>query len=287
MPSVDKALRALLVLADAGPAGMPLSEVASRLGLNKSSLHVTLNALRFRDFVAQSPSTGFYCLGSAVGQLSQTYLNSLDIRSVLRPAVILLAERINEVCHIAVLDGTEILYIEKIESMRPIQPGTRVGMRLPALTTAMGRAMIAFEYPTYDIFESRFDKALFPRTPNAPTTLAEEWERIQQVKKKGFGVDRRRKRRGADRRRRADPEQRPAGRGSQRRVADVGGHRPGRTCGPDSCSAREGAAPAAPHARARRLRLHEREECHGNVVDRGRDAAGAEDGPTRRATGSG
>lgn len=189
MPSVDKALRSLLLLADAGPAGLPLNEIARQLGLNKSSLHVTLGALRFRDFVAQSPSTGFYRLGSAAGHLSQTYLNSLDIRAILRPAVIKLAERINEVCHIAVLDGQEILYIEKIESRRAIQPGTRVGMRLPALTTAMGRSMVAYECTSFSDFESRFGKSLTPRTRNAPTSLQEEWGRIMEARRRGFGVD--------------------------------------------------------------------------------------------------
>ncbi len=189
MPSVDKALRALLVLADAGPAGLSLSEIARQLDINKSSLHVTLGALRFRNFVEQSPFTGFYRLGSAPGQLSQTYLNSLDIRIMLRPAVQRLAEQINEVCHIAVLDGQEILYIEKIESNKAIQPGTRVGMRLPALTTAMGRAMVAREHQAFGAFKVRFDKSLVPRTPNAPKTLEEEWNIICEVRKRGFGVD--------------------------------------------------------------------------------------------------
>ena len=189
MPSVDKALLALLALADAGPAGLPLSEIANRLNLNRSSLHVTLAALRFRNFVEQSPATGFYRLGSALGQLSLTYLNSLDIRATLRPAVQRLAEQINEVCHISVLDGREILYIEKIESNKAIQPGTKVGMRLPALTTAMGRAMIAREYPTYNAFRTRFENALIPRTPNAPSDLDEEWKRICDTMERGYAVD--------------------------------------------------------------------------------------------------
>ncbi|MCY3878177.1 MAG: IclR family transcriptional regulator [Rhodobacteraceae bacterium] len=189
MPSVDKALLALLSLADAGPGGLPLSEIASRLKLNKSSLHVTLSALRFRNFVEQTPTTGFYRLGSALGQLSLSYLNSLDIRATLRPAVQLLAEQLNEVCHISVLDGHEILYIDKIDSNRAIQPGTRIGMRLPALTTAMGRAMIAQEFTTYHAFRTRFENALIPRTPNAPRDLDEEWKRICDTRERGYGID--------------------------------------------------------------------------------------------------
>ena len=189
MPSIDKALRALLTLADAGPAGLRLADIANRLELNKSSLHVTLSALRFRDFVEQSPSTGFYRLGPALDQLSQAYLNSLDIRATLRPALQRLAEQVDEVCHISVLDGREILYIEKIESTKAIQPGTRVGGRLPALTTAMGRAMIAHEFPTCNSFRARFEGALNPRTPNAPSDLDEEWKRICDARERGYGID--------------------------------------------------------------------------------------------------
>lgn len=189
MPSIDKALRALLTLAEAGPAGLSLADIASRLKLNKSSLHVTLSALRFREFVEQSPSTGFYRLGPALEQLSQTYLSSLDIRATLRPALQRLAEQVDEVCHISVLDGSEILYIEKIESTKAIQPGTRVGGRLPALTTAMGRAMIAHEFPTYRSFRARFEGALIPRTLNAPSDLDEEWKCICDARECGYGVD--------------------------------------------------------------------------------------------------
>ena len=189
MPSIDKALRALLTLADAGPAGLPLADIAGRLELNKSSLHVTLSALRFRNFVEQSPSTGFYRLGPALEQLSQTYLSSLDIRATLRPAVQRLAEQVDEVCHISVLDGREILYIEKIESTKAIQPGTRVGGRLPALTTAMGRAMIAHEFPTRKSFRARFEGALVPRTPNAPSNLDDELKCICDARERAYGID--------------------------------------------------------------------------------------------------
>ena len=189
MPSIDKALRALLTLAEAGPAGLPLADIAGRLELNKSSLHVTLSALRFRNFVEQSPSTGFYRLGPALEQLSQTYLSSLDIRATLRPAVQRLAEQVDEVCHISVLDGREILYIEKIESTKAIQPGTRVGGRLPALTTAMGRAMIAHEFPTRNSFRARFEGALIPRTPNAPSDLDDEWKCICDARERAYGID--------------------------------------------------------------------------------------------------
>lgn len=189
MPSVDKALRALLTLSEAGPAGLPLTELAQRLGLNKSSLHVTLGALRYRHFVTQSPETGHYKLGSTIGQLAETYFKSLDIRSILRPAILRLNQELNEVCHIALLDGTEVVYIDKLESTRAIQAGTRIGMRLPAVTTAMGRAMIACEYATFGRFAARFAGALATPTANAPQTVEAAWGRIEAARRDGYGLD--------------------------------------------------------------------------------------------------
>jgi DNA-binding IclR family transcriptional regulator len=189
MPAVDKALATLAELAAAGPAGRSLGDLATRLELNKTSLHATLRALRHRDFVVQVPENGSYRLGPAAFELSRAYTSHLDVRALLRPRVLRLAEEIDEVCHISVLDGTEILYLEKVESRKPIQPGTYVGMRLSALTTAMGRAMIACEYADYESFATRFNGALEPRTENAPTTLPEAWERIVQARRDGYGLD--------------------------------------------------------------------------------------------------
>lgn len=189
MLSVDKALRALAALSEAGPKGLPLNGLAKQLELNKSSLHVTLGALRFRDFVEQAPDTGLYRLGPAVLQLAQSYFDSLDVRAVLRPAIFRLASRINEVCHIAILDGEYIIYVEKVESQKPIQPGTRVGMRRPALTTAMGRAMIAFECPDFEYFRMRFKDTLMQRALSFPGFAEDEWSKICEAKSRGFGVD--------------------------------------------------------------------------------------------------
>lgn len=189
MPAVDKALATLMELASAGPSGLALSEIATRLGLNKTSLHATLRALRHRDFVTQVPDTGSYRLGRAALELSFAYTSQLDIRASLRPRILRLAQDIDQVCHIAVLDGTEILYLEKAESRKPIQPHTHVGMRLPALTTAMGRAMIACEYSDYESFAARFGGTYAPPTENAPETLPEVWERIVEARRNGYGLD--------------------------------------------------------------------------------------------------
>ncbi|MBN9073646.1 MAG: IclR family transcriptional regulator [Rhizobiales bacterium] len=189
MPSVDKALRVLMVLAEAGPGGMALGQIAAHLGVSKSSLHVTLAALRHRQFVTQLEPSANYYLGPAVSRLSQIYLRSYDIRAILHGALVRLVERIDEVVHIAVLDGAEVVYLDKIPSLKPIQPGTAIGARMPALTTALGRAMLSAQQMDFDAFERRFAERLVRPTPNSPRTIEEAWERIVQARERGFAVD--------------------------------------------------------------------------------------------------
>ncbi|KAA0018619.1 IclR family transcriptional regulator [Salinicola corii] len=189
MPSVDKALRALLTLADAGPAGLSLNELSSALNLNKSSLHVTLSALKFRGFITQRSDTGFYGLGSSIHTLYQSYINNLDIIGILRPAVRQLSVALNEVCHISILDDKEILYLERIESRKPIQAGTSVGMRIPATNTAMGRIMLAHRYRAFSELEAKFGEGYRQPCANAPASIEGVWERVREARQAGYGLD--------------------------------------------------------------------------------------------------
>lgn len=188
MPSVDKALRAVMELAEAGTDGLTLGQLADRLAIKRSSLHVTLRALRHRTFVDQTP-TGRYVLGSSLLAAASLYYRDFDLRGALRPALVAAARSVNEVFHLAVLDGSDLLYLEKVESQRPIQPGTAIGDRLPALTTAMGRILVASQFDDFDTFASRFAGRLFPRTDAAPRTLEEEWTHIERARSLGYAVD--------------------------------------------------------------------------------------------------
>jgi DNA-binding IclR family transcriptional regulator len=189
MPSVDNALLTLLSLADHGPTGASLACIADELGRKKSSLHATLAALRYRGFVSQQQDTGFYRLGPAFAKLSRSFNDNMDVPLLLRPAVRRLAGEINEVVHVAVIDGTDVVYVDKVASRRPIQPGTSLGLRLPAATTALGRALISQEYADFDSFATRFKESWNPQTPKAPVTLEDAWEPILEARRAGYALD--------------------------------------------------------------------------------------------------
>ena len=141
--AVDRALLTLQVLARAGARGMSLAELAAELGLNKSTVHRVLAALRFRGFVTQQAS-GVYALGSAATRLSDDFFGDENLPVLLHPALVALCGVADELVHLGVLDGTQVVYLDKVEPERSVRVWSAVGRRRPAVTTALGRALLAY-----------------------------------------------------------------------------------------------------------------------------------------------
>ena len=142
--SVDRALLTLQALARAGARGMSLAELATALGLNKSTVHRALAALRFRGFVSQDPVTGAYTLGSAATQLADDFFSEENLPALLHAGLVALCGVADELVHLGVLSGSQVVYLDKVEPERSVRVWSAVGRRSPAVTTALGRALLAY-----------------------------------------------------------------------------------------------------------------------------------------------
>ncbi|MFC7464771.1 IclR family transcriptional regulator [Brachybacterium sp. GCM10030252] len=141
--SVDKALALLEILAEAGPDGMTLRDIAGRSGLNKASVHRLLRALIHRDFAEQVPPDQRYRLGSAPLVMAGRFEGGDHLPVLFAPALASISQRTQELVHLGRMDGAHVLYLDKVEPERTLRVWSRVGKRAPAGRTAMGRAMLA------------------------------------------------------------------------------------------------------------------------------------------------
>ena len=142
--SVDKALLALDTLAGFGAAGAPLATLAHAVGVSKPTLHRTLAALRHRGYAEQTPD-GAYRLGPAALALGSTYLAEENLPVLLHPALTALSEKTDELVHLGVLAGREVVYLDKVEPQRAVRVWSAVGRRRAAATTALGRALLSVQ----------------------------------------------------------------------------------------------------------------------------------------------
>jgi len=187
--SVDRALRMLEVLSRHG-SGASLDELASSLTLPKSSLHRTLAALRERGFATQRED-GRYLLGPELMRIAFEFYDRLDVRVWLRPTLERLRGELNETIHLGVLDGADVVYVHKLEPTHPIALSSKIGGRNPAHCTAVGKALLAWTYPS-DASLRTWAEAHAPlarrtaRTIDDPDLLAREMTRIRT---EGFAKD--------------------------------------------------------------------------------------------------
>lgn len=125
-----------------------VSELSRELSLSRSTAHRYIATLAQLGYLQQDPDSKRYRLGPKVLDLGFSAINSMDVREISAPHLRRLSDETGHTVNLAILDGIDVVYIERC---RTAQPGQReidlnlhVGARLPAYCTAMGKAILAF-----------------------------------------------------------------------------------------------------------------------------------------------
>ncbi|MCG0277302.1 MAG: IclR family transcriptional regulator [Thermanaeromonas sp.] len=186
--AVERALIILEALAKAeGPVS--LSSLSAEVGLHVSTVHRLLSTLARRGFVEQEPNQGRYRLGLKIFEIGHRALYSLDIRAVARPFLRQLVEEFNETANLAVLDGTEVVYIDQVESKNMIKMMARPGTRVPAYCTGAGKVLLA-GLPAFQLERVLSTLNLRPYTAASITSVEQLKKELEQVRRQGYAIDR-------------------------------------------------------------------------------------------------
>lgn len=144
MPPVEAVRRALLILKcfSLERPELGVSDLARELSLHKSTVHRLLTTLEGEGFVHQLPNSR-YALSWKLFELGAAVPAWRGIRQLVLNALNPLVASTGETAHLAVLDGREVLYLEKVESAHRLRMPSAVGRRVPAHCTALGKALLA------------------------------------------------------------------------------------------------------------------------------------------------
>src|SRR5207344_3079205 len=125
-----------------------VSELSRELGLSRSTTHRYIATLTSLGYLQQDAESKRYRLGPKVLDLGFSAINSMDVREISAPHLRRLSDETGHTVNLAILDGTDVVYIERCRTARPgqreIDLNLHVGARLPAYCTAMGKAILAF-----------------------------------------------------------------------------------------------------------------------------------------------
>jgi len=140
--AVERALDILLCFSRQTPQ-LSMTQIAERLGMNKSAVHRHLATLERMRFVQRDPVTGMYQLGIRLLQMAYLTLEGSDLRRVAAPFLRSLCDEYRETVDLAVLDDTEVVFLDVVESPQRVRLAAAIGQRLPAYATAAGKAILA------------------------------------------------------------------------------------------------------------------------------------------------
>ncbi len=186
--SVERALDILEILADAD-GELALNELAAGAHLNASTCHHLLATLVKRGYAGQTSRTRSYFLGPRITELSDSRLKQFNLSEIATPELRRLNDSTLESVHLAVLQGTSLVTLAKLDSKLPIRVGSDDGMKADAAhATATGKAILAW-LPEPEIARVIAQGGLKRYTDKTISTISELMEDLRLVRRNGYSLD--------------------------------------------------------------------------------------------------
>lgn len=182
-----KGLRVLEAISHLDGEALTLEQTAAEVGLTRSNTHRTLQTLTHAGYVRRDPATGAYRCTLKMFELGARQLANLDARKLAPPFMRELARSTKETVHLSVLDGLDVVYVDKIDSPQPLLAYSTVGGRAPAYAVATGKALLAFQASDY---LEHHESAVQKHTEDTHVSLPALRQELADVARIGYAINR-------------------------------------------------------------------------------------------------
>jgi len=185
--ALSRGLQVLEVFSEASPC-LTLTEIASAVGLDKSTAFRFVYTLEKLGYLERDPETKQYRPGLQVLRLGFTALNSLEMAQIAQPHLKALSAECGETTNMAVRDGAEIVCVARNKTHQIISANLQVGSRLPVHCTCMGKAqLVALSRRE---LSDLLGEGPYPKMgPNTITTLDALVAELDKVRQQGYAVN--------------------------------------------------------------------------------------------------
>ncbi len=187
MKTLEKFFKIIELLEEHGE--LRLQDIAYSLNIDKSTIHRFIKTLLHFDYVRKDKDTSKYSLGLRFLNIATKIINKLDLRKIAHPYLVELKNLTGETIHLTLFDGKSVVYIDKVESEKPVIMYSKVGNIAPIYCTAVGKVILAFQSDKLKN-EILNNIVLTPLTHNTITDKKLLIIELEKVRKDGFATDR-------------------------------------------------------------------------------------------------
>lgn len=184
---LEKALF-ILEMASQYQDGISLSMVCAELNMPKSSAFNLLNTFANMGYLNKNPDSGRFTIGLKVFELGSSFIQNNDNYAYVYDVLRKLVQEVGETAHMAVLDGRDIVYINKYDCSHSVRMISNIGKRVPAHATALGKALLT-ALSDEEIKALYKNSKLATLTPNTISTVDELLQNLADIRAAGFATE--------------------------------------------------------------------------------------------------
>lgn len=184
--SVARGMRVLTFIANSSEP-VRLSTVSKSVGLNIGAVQRAIYTLLELGYLKKDEATQGYALAHKSWALGTVLVKRIDIVQVAHPYLTKLSQEVGETVNLAILDGQEIVYLDRVKTKQIINIALDPGSRLPAHCTSLGKAILA-HLPREELLQIISNMELSPFTRFTITSKSTLIEALSEIQKQGFSV---------------------------------------------------------------------------------------------------
>ncbi|MXY34463.1 MAG: IclR family transcriptional regulator [Boseongicola sp. SB0676_bin_33] len=166
-------------------SGIGVSDLSREMGLTKSNTFRLLQTLTALGYVRREPDRS-YAATLKAWQVGRSVVENLNLRTAASPMMLFLSEETKETIYLAVRDGLNVVYIDKIESTKPIRTWNPIGGAAPIYCVGTGKALLAEDYT---LLRDQVVATLEPFTDRTITDAAALDKDMAATRLRGYGID--------------------------------------------------------------------------------------------------
>ncbi len=184
---VDRVFTIMEYLSQAGEPKGP-TEIAAATGINKSTVYRLVSSMCRGGYIEKN-SAGEYHIGVKLVEIVSNHINRLELQTEARPFLNELHADLGLVVHLGILDGADVVYVEKMDIERNLRLYAQIGMRVPAFCSSLGKCLLSCL--SGDELDRLFSRRKLERyTPNTITSVKQLREHLREVRRQGWAMDR-------------------------------------------------------------------------------------------------
>ena len=180
--------RALHILVELGRGPAGLDQLAEATGVHKTTVLRLLRTLADERFVFRDGNHRYH-VGARIFELSSWALDQREVRGIAAPHLAAFNRAQGRTTHLAVLEGRDVIYVDKLESRDRIRMYSRIGLRAPLHSSAVAKVLLS-DLPDAQVHDLLSDLEFTRATPNTITDAATLLAELAVVRAQGWARDR-------------------------------------------------------------------------------------------------